>query len=73
MILAGMPNRRYTLSWMIFAVPIESVVLKPGAKITPFVESWSPMTQIESYRSFPDGGRSVIQSMVMQENGVAGC
>ena len=51
------------------AVPVASIILLQGSKITPLVDPWSTTTMIESKP--PDGGRSVMKSMVMREKGRA--
>ena len=53
----------------IVPVPVASIVLVQGSRITPLVDPWSTMTMIESNPL--DGGRLVMKSMVMRENGRA--
>ena len=67
MALSGNPYRLYRESSKIFAVPMASIVLLQGSKITPFVDPWSTTTRIESKLS--DSGRSVMKSMVIKEKG----
>ena len=43
-----------------WAIPVASMVLEQGVRITPFVSPWSTMTTTESWPS--DGGRSVMRS-----------
>ena len=50
-------------------VPIASIVFVQPQRITPFVESWSATTMRESW--LPDGGRSVMKSIVAVSNGWA--
>ena len=45
------------------------MVLLHGARITPFVESWSAMTMRESYPC--DSGRSVMKSIEVVWKGIA--
>src|SRR5271156_623559 len=51
-------------------VPIASMVLLQGSRITPFVDPWSTTTIMESKPS--DSGRSVIKSIVIKEKGRKG-
>ena len=51
----------------IVLVPVVSIVLVQGSRITPLVDPWSTTTMIESNPL--DSGRSVMKSMVMRENG----
>ena len=50
-------------------VPIASMVFVQGARIIPLVESWSATTMRVSLP--PDGGRSVMKSMVTVVKGFA--
>src|SRR5271168_3399262 len=65
--LSGSPYRRYKEFRSIDAVPIVSIILWQGSKITPFEDPWSTTTKIESKPS--DKGRSVMKSIVMREKG----
>src|SRR5277367_2078231 len=65
--LSGSPYRRYKEFRSIDAVPMASIVLWQGSKITSFEDPWSTMTKLESKPS--DKGRSVIKSMVLREKG----
>src|SRR5277367_3519306 len=65
--LSGRPYRRYTEFKSIDAVPMVSIVLWQGSKITPFEDPWSTTTKIELKPS--NKGRSVMKSIVMREKG----
>ena len=65
--LSGSPYRLYKESSKILAVPIASIVLLHGSRITPFVDPWSTTTSMESKPS--EIGRSVIKSIVIKEKG----
>ena len=69
MMRVGSPKRLYRFWWMRCVVPSASMVFVQGARITPFVASWSAMTMRESKPL--DGGRSVMKLIVVVSNGYA--
>ena len=67
MMCVGSPKRLYRFWWMRCVVPSASMVFVQGARITPFVASWSAMTMSASKPL--DGGRSVMKSTEVVSNG----
>src|SRR5277367_6197283 len=65
--LSGSPYLWYKEFRSIDAVPMVSIVLWQGSKITPLEDTWSTTTKIQSKPS--DKGRSVIKSIVIREKG----